>query len=107
MIKDSVGPNGVLDTDKITAALLMHHNKPGADTGLSSGRKIKDLLPHTKGKLVVRPKWHEHMRATEIVLAKKHIKRGQELSEHCQTLKLFLLIETFPFNKHLGIVINN
>ena len=61
-------------------------------TGLTSseviyGRKIKDLLSHAKGKLVVRAEWHQLMKHQELVLAKKHLKTGQGLSEHCWTLR--------------------
>ena len=107
MIRDSVKPNGVLDTDKVTAAVLMHRNKSVPDTVLSSvevvyDRKIKDLLPPAKGQFVVRPDQHKHMRAREIVLAKKHIKRGQERSEHCRTLKPLQLVETIDIQTQAG-----
>ena len=92
MIKENVGPGGSLDTDRFLAALLMHRNTPSTGTRTSPsevifGRKIKDLVPIMPGKLKMNPQWHNLLKLREEALAKRHLKRGEELSEHTRRLK--------------------
>ena len=92
MIKENVGPGGSLDTDRFLAALLMHRNTPSTGTKTSPsevifGRKIKDLVPIVPGKLKMNPQWHHLLKLREEALAKRHLKRGEELSEHTRRLK--------------------
>lgn len=51
------------------------------------GRKIKDLIPIVPEKLKMNPQWHDLLRLREQALAKRHMKRGVELSEHTRRLK--------------------
>jgi hypothetical protein len=67
--------------------MLAHRNTPAWDTQMSSsevvfGRKIKDLLPVHPMKLKMNPEWHRVLERREDALAKRHLKRGAELSEH-------------------------
>ena len=60
MLRDNTGPGGSLDTDSFLAALLLHRNTPSADLKTSPseavfGRKLKDFLPITPGKLAMNP----------------------------------------------------
>lgn len=92
MIKENIGPGGTLDTDRFLAALLMQRNTPSAGTNMSPsevvfGRKIKDLIPIVPEKLKMNPQWHDLLRLREQALAKRHMKRGVELSEHTRRLK--------------------
>ena len=92
LIKENTGPGGDLDTDKFLAALLMQRNTPSAGTKMSPsevvfGRKIKDLLPIMPGKLKMNPEWHRMLKAREEALARRHLKRGEELTEHSRTRK--------------------
>ena len=92
MIKENIGPGGTLDTDRFLAALLMQRNTPSADTNMSPsevmfGRKIEDLIPIVPEKLKMNPQWHDLLRLREQALAKRHMKRGVELSEHTRRLK--------------------
>ena len=51
------------------------------------GRKIKDLIPIVPKRLKMNPQWHDLLRLREQALAKRHMKRSVELSEHTRRLK--------------------
>ena len=92
MIKENTGPGGNLDTDRFLAALLMHRNTPSTGTKMSPsevvfGRQLKDLLPIVPGKLRMNPLWHDLLKLREDALARRHNKRGKELSEHSRDRK--------------------
>jgi hypothetical protein len=87
IIRDNIGPNGSLNTDGLLAGLLNFRNTPDRDTHLSPaqiifGRRIKDYLPIKPGQLNLHPEWRLTMEQREIALAKRHVRRGAELSEH-------------------------
>ena len=91
MIRDNIGPSGTLDTDRFLAALLAQRNMPDPGTGLSSsevlfGRRISDFMPIDPRKLRVRAEWHTLMQQREAAMARRHLKRGEELGAHCRTL---------------------
>ena len=92
LIKENTGPRGDLDTDRFLAALLMHRNTPSTGTKMSPsevvfGRQLKDLIPIVPGKLRMNPLWHDLLKMREDALAKRHLKRGKELSEHSRAMK--------------------
>ena len=67
MLRDNMGAQGTLDTDKFLAALLTHRNKPDPVTSMSSsdvvfGRRIKDLMLIKPGQLSVGTRWAELLR---------------------------------------------
>ena len=50
-LRENTGPDGQLDTDTFTLALLLLHNMPDRDTGRSPaelllGYHLQDTLPH-------------------------------------------------------------
>jgi hypothetical protein len=92
MLRDNMGPGGSLDTDSFLAALLLHRNTPSADLKTSPseavfGRKLKDFLPITPGKLAMNPEWHTMLAQREAALARRHQVRGADLTEHTRRLK--------------------
>ena len=96
LIKENTGPGGDLDTDRFLAALLMHRNTPSTGTKMSPsevvfGRQLKDLLPIIPGKLRVNPLWHDLLKIREDAVARRHLKRGEELSEHSRNKKGLLV----------------
>lgn len=91
LIRENTGPGGTLNTDKFLRALLMLRNTPDRESGLSPaevvfGRKLRDCLPISPGKLQMRKEWKETLVMREAAMARRHEKRGQELSEHTKTL---------------------
>ena len=91
MHRENVGANGSLNTDKFLRALMLHRNTPDRNTGLSPsqiifGRTVKNFLPTRHGKLTLRPEWRLTMEQRERALARRHIVRGKDLSEHTKTL---------------------
>ena len=62
MLRENVGPNGDLDTDKFARALLAYRNTPCKDLGVSPsqilyGRILKDHLPIHTQNLKQRKEW--------------------------------------------------
>ena len=87
LIRDNTGVDGSLDTDKFVRALLAHRNTPALDTGVSPaevvfGRRIKEFLPISPGKLKLNPEWAKTLELRERALARGHVRRGLTLAEH-------------------------
>ena len=81
-----------MDTDRLLAALLVQRNTAAPDTKMSSsevvfGRRLQDLLPIKPEQLKMKPEWHEMLRQRELALARRHQRRGQELTEHTRKLQ--------------------
>ena len=51
------------------------------------GRRLQDLLPIKPEQLKMKPEWHEMLRQRELALARRHQRRGQELTEHTRKLQ--------------------
>ena len=107
MLRDNMGPGGSLDTDSFLAALLIHRNTPSVDLKTSPseavfGRKLKDFLPITPGKLVMNPEWHTMLAQRETALARRHQVRGADLTEHTRQLKPLVLGTTVSLQNQRG-----
>ena len=91
MLRDNIAPNGSLNTDRFLRALLLHRNTPDRDTGLSPaqvifGRSIRDFFPIKPGNLLLHPEWRLTMEQREKALARRHARRGKDLTEHTKVL---------------------
>ena len=95
MVQNNLGPQGNLDTDKFGRALLMHRNNPDPTTGLSPaqilfGRQLRDHLPLTPGKFLLRPEWRQTAEMREKCLAtrrSRHVRKAEQLSKGAKLLK--------------------
>ena len=47
---------------------------------------LKDFFPSKPGSLLLNPEWKLVLERRELALAKRHSKRGEELTEHTRTL---------------------
>jgi hypothetical protein len=91
MLRDNIAPDGSLNTDRFLCALLLHRNTPDWDTGLSPaqvifGRSIRDFFPIKPGNLLLHPEWRLTMEQREKALARRHARRGKDLTEHTKVL---------------------
>ncbi len=87
----NVGPNGSLNTDRITRALLQHRNTPLQDIGLSPaqllyGRNMKDCLPTLEKAMQIRPEWRMIADDREKALAKRNIRNIEMYNTHTKEL---------------------
>ena len=74
MLRDNMGAQGTLNTNKFLAALLAHRKKPDAKITMSSkkvivGRRIKDVITIKSAQLKVGSRWVEQR---EAVMARRH-----------------------------------
>ena len=90
MIRDNIGSDGKLNTDRFVRALLLHRNTPdrsGASPAqVVFGRHMKHFFPSTPSSLLLNPEWKLVLERRELALARRHCKRGEELTEHTRTL---------------------
>ena len=75
LIKENVGAGGTIDTDRFTAALLQYRNTQDRDTLMSPSqvlyaRQLRDVIPTSPEKLVLRKEWILTKSAREKALAK-------------------------------------
>ena len=94
LLRENVGPNGDLNTDKFVQALLMKRNTPDPDCRLSPaevlfGRKIRDTLPYTglqASPMVyenskVDSRWREAWSTKEEALKQRYVRHLENLDK--------------------------
>ena len=91
LIRGNLTQTGTLHTDRLARALLAHRNTPCPVTGLSPaqivfGRVLRDFLPLQPGKFQPRPEWRQAAEAREAAYAKRHIRKGEQLSRGSKLL---------------------
>ena len=91
MLKENIGGDGSLNTDKFLRALLLHRNTHDHDTGLSPatvifGRVTRNFFPIQSGHLKLHSEWRITMEQREQALVKRHNRREQDLQEHTKKL---------------------
>ena len=90
MIRDNLGPNGCLQSDKISRALLSHRNTPDPTSGISPamivfGRAIRDHIPRRD--FLAQSKWEELARKREDSFLKRHYLKAEKLESGAKALK--------------------
>ena len=78
-IRGNIGPNGSLNSDKVTAALLQYRNTPLRNVGLSPaqlllGRSLRDAIPQPTSAYHVSPEWEANIRQRERAIAQEQLK---------------------------------
>ena len=91
LIRDNVGPNGSLDTDKFARALMQYRNTPLQDINLSPaqillGRNIRDFFPFVNSKCKILKEWMITAEEREKALSRQHATQLERLSLHTHTL---------------------
>ena len=56
------------------------------NTGAQGNLKTDKFLPHQPGKLKTSSRWHKVLKMREVIMARRHITRGQELNKHTREL---------------------
>ena len=78
LVRDNLLPDGGLDCDKLSRALLIHKNNPCPVTGLSPsqvlyGRVLRDFLPLHPGKFEPRAEWRQSADDRAKAFAQRHV----------------------------------
>ena len=107
MLRENISGSGNLDTEKFLMALLTYRNTPDRDTGLSPaqvifGHQIRDFLPVKPGSYSPRPEWQLTSHQREAAMAKKHLRRAEQLSEHTKQLKPLTVGDTVMVQNQHG-----
>ena len=92
IIRENTGPKGTLDTDKVSRALLTYRNTPNKDIGMSPaqmlyGRRLRDHLPISIGKLKQRKEWIRVKSQREEALSVKYGQIEKKLQGNARNLK--------------------
>ena len=87
LLRDNVGPNGELGTDKFLRAMMQYRNTPHPDTRLSPaqvvfGRQIRDFLPVIGHKYEPKQEWGLIQEARDRALAKRLDRDGARLEQY-------------------------
>ena len=90
-LRENVGPQGDLNTDKMARALLAYRNTPCKDLGVSPaqilyGRTLRDHLPTPKECLQQRKEWIILKADREKALATKYCSIKEDLERHSHQL---------------------
>ena len=91
LVRGNMGQDGSLHTDQFVRALLAHRNTPCPISGLSPaqiifGRVLRDFLPLQPGKFMPRNEWRQAAQDREAMYAKRHILKGEQLSQGSKSL---------------------
>ena len=92
MLRENVGPNGELHTDKFLRAMLQYRNTPQPDTRLSPaqvvfGRYLRDFLPVPVDKYEPKQEWGLVQEYRERAMARRLERDGARLERHTKQLK--------------------
>ena len=92
LIRENVGSDGNLETDKLARALLTYRNTPNKDLGLSPaqllyGRKLKDHLPMVPEEYKQRKEWILVKEEREQALAHRYGKIEERLKRNTRGLE--------------------
>ena len=91
LIRGNRDQTGNIDNDRFARALLAHRNQPCPTSGLSPaqvvyGRVLRDFLPLQPWKLQPRPEWRQAAEDRANAYAKRHIKKGEQLTQGSKSL---------------------
>ena len=108
IIRQNTNPNGSLDNDKFSRAILNYRNTPMKDIGLSPAqilfnRPLKDHLPILPGKYKPRKEWRLNQESRELALAKRYGKQEQVLTEHTKELPALQLGSKVSVQNQVGL----
>ena len=91
MLRENVYTTVSMDTDNFKRALLTHHNTPDRGTGLSPaqvifGQPIRESLSTKPNLYTPRKEWLLTRDMKELVIARRHNKKEDRLTEHTEAL---------------------
>ena len=91
MLRENIGTDGSLETDRFARALLSYRNTPGKETGLSPaqmlfGRRLRDHLPTMREELQQRREWLCTKEQREKALSEKYGKIEHDRKQHTKEL---------------------
>ena len=91
MVRENLKPDGSLDGDKFSRALLIHRNTPDPATGVSPatiifGRQLRDHLPTPLHKFHLRSDWEKAAKLREECFVKRHYAKCEDLSNKTRQL---------------------
>ena len=91
LLRENIGTNGDLDTDRFGRAILAYRNTPCKDLGQSPaqilyGRSLRDHLPVPKERLQQRKEWIMLKSEREKALSTKYGRIKEALSQHSHNL---------------------
>ena len=92
MLRDNVGPNGELNTNRFLRAMLQYRNTPQPDTRLSPaqvvfGRCLRDFIPVLVDKYEPKQEWGLVREYREKALARRLERDGARLEKYTKQLK--------------------
>jgi hypothetical protein len=107
LIRDNVGPQGSLDTDKFARALMQYRNTPLQGINLSPaqillGRSIRDFFPFIDSKCKIRKEWLITAEDREKALARRHATHLERLSLHTHELPPLIVGDSVLIQNQMG-----
>ena len=107
LIRDNVGPQGSLDTDRFARALMQYRNTPLQGINLSPaqillGRNIRDFFPFTNAKSRMREEWLISADERDKALSRRHATHVERLSLHAHELPALAIGESVLIQNQTG-----
>ena len=107
LIRDNVGPQGSLDTDRFARALMQYRNTPLQGINLSPaqillGRNIRDFFPFTNAKSRMREEWLISADERDKALSRRHATHVERLSLHVHELPALAIGESVLIQNQTG-----
>ena len=107
LIRDNVGPQGSLNTDRFARALMQYHNTPLRGINLSPaqillGQNIRDFFPFTNAKSQIRKECLISADEGEKALSRCHAMHIERLSLHTHELPALAIVESVLIQNQTG-----
>ena len=107
ILQENTAPNGDLQTERVTRALLQYRNTPIQGLNVSPaqllfGRTLRDHLPSLPSSLDIRSEWQMLSEDRERALAKRHLQSIVRYNEHTKPLPQLSIGETVSVQNQTG-----
>ena len=106
ILRDNVGPNGSINNDKFSRAILQYRNTPIQGFGISPAqilfcRDLRDFIPSHPKHFKLNDKWIHLAGQRETALSERNMKIAKAYNEHAHELNPLLVgTAVFVQNKH-------
>ena len=107
LLRDNVGPNGELGTDRFLRAMMQYRNTPHPDTRLSPaqvvfGRQIRDFLPVVGHKYEPKQEWGLVQEARDKALARRLDRDGARLEQYTKKQRMIPVGDSVAVQNQTG-----
>lgn len=107
LLRENVGSDGKLNSDKVQRAVMQYRNTPDRDTGRSPaqvifGRQLRDFLPAPLSRYKPHPRWLMLQEDREMALRQRALRNTESLKTGTRQLAQLQVHDTVQIQNQIG-----